>query len=575
MTLSPEDLQALGVDQFDPYAVSGLPQQSLDAMTRIELPQAPAAPVAAPAPDKLRDPTVMDHLRQVMQHAVQSGPEAPKGLVKAGETVRVQDDGLTPEERAAGTAVRGQAAIDTMGVDRDRLAATADAYEQQAAKSRAEADVEDERRKQEEMHTEARMQRIREDQDFLAEQKDEPIDPQRYFKNMSLFGKAMALISAAAYGYVNSRNGEQGQAPIIGVLQQMASEDTRAQMTDVQNGRAKRSDQMALYERKYGDQSLIAKKLEADKLQTLGKRAMADAKQAKSAEAKASMEDMGKKMLINADVLNQTVSEAHSAQPMERTTTYSQAKGKGDPQANDIKRQKEMGELDLLWEKQGYSKEERARRMSAIGYQPPSGTAKTAAEQDQANLDAKAKELTPAEKTDLREKTDALASAMQGFDELDKQLGIVRRPGDGEVLHSRVDTSEVLSPSDVSGGLASGLAGVAEMAPWKAGEGTAAALRRTLPDDHKAVRRAAEKITDGIMRAASGAGTNVAEMEQYRNRLPVNAGTETFMRASREMLSEARQKYKNLVGQFGKKAVDEMLHGKDLDVKRKFGDYAP
>jgi hypothetical protein len=569
MQLHPDDLAALGLmggqQQPDPYAVGGY---NLDALAAAELPgmpppaaPQPSAPVSAEGDKIVGKPDIMAHLETVMRAGAQGTLAAPSGLVKAGETVRTTDDGRTPEQRASSVAVRGQAELDTAAVDQNRLTEDAKTYEAKAAELRAQADVENEKREAEEHKINARMSRIREHQEFLAEQRDEPVNSQRYFQNGSLFGKAMALISAFSYGFLNTKN--QGVAPIMQELTRMADLDTREQIANNADSRARRSDLIALYERRYGDATLVSKKLEADKLQTMGKKALADATEAKSAQAKAAANDLGQKLLIAADVKNKQVEEAYGAQPVERTTTYAPAKGKGDASANI----KKALETDKLLEQQGYSREQRASALKAMGLPPPQGTTAAEAERTDklAAADAKAKELTSDEKKDLRERTDGLANAVHGFEELDKTAGIVRNKN-GDVVHARTDLSDTLSP-----GVSSSLLDMGDAVPFKMGRPISNLVKGSLPSDSQAMRRSVEKITTGMVHAESGAGASDGEMQRAADRFPVNSSKE-FLRASEEYHREQKQKYMNLAAKYGRANVDADLKARGIDPARFGGD---
>jgi hypothetical protein len=525
-------------------------------------------------PDRLTTDAVKDDMATYIKSLAEkagagsTAPATTKGMVRAGETVKTTEGGLTPLQQAQSLAVTGKAALQESGIDAERSRTNASLYEAEAARLRAEASIENEKRMQQEQEQETRAQRYRDQQAFLLEQKDEPPSADRYYEKVGTLSKMAAIASAFAFGYFNPRG---GTAPVVQTMQRMAAEDVRDQMAAAAQNKARRQDLVAFYEQRFGDTQLVAKKLEADKLRTLEKTLRADALQAKSQEAKANYEDLSAKLGVRADVLDQQVTDALVAKPVaERTTTFRPA---GGGAVDPVERAKKTAEAAKALEAAGVGKEAIAALFQSQGLEAP--TAQTAAEREAAEKAAKARELTTDEKKDLREKTDGIASAIQGFEELDKQMRIKRRADDGEVVTSRPDASEILAPSDLAGGAANMASGVAKALPWRAGDSASAALDRTLPDDHKAVKRAAQKITDGVMRAESGAGVNVAEMEDYRSRLPTNGGTETFMRSSAEMRRELTQKYKNLVGQYGKAAADEYLRAKGVDVKAMFGDYNP
>ena len=100
--------------------------------------------------------------------------------------------------------------------------------------------------------------------------------------------------------------------------------------------------------------------------------------------------------------------------------------------------------------------------------------------------------------------------------------------------------------------------------PFGVGPGARNALELGDPEELKALRRAAGKITVGMAHAESGAGVSEGEMAEYKGRLPITGAT-SFKKASAEMWREQRQKYRNLVGQYGQEAVDDMLKSRGLN----------
>jgi hypothetical protein len=100
--------------------------------------------------------------------------------------------------------------------------------------------------------------------------------------------------------------------------------------------------------------------------------------------------------------------------------------------------------------------------------------------------------------------------------------------------------------------------------PFGMGKGLKESLATNDPEDLKALRRAVGKITAGMAHAESGAGVAEDEMVRYEKRMPLD-GAEGFERGSAEMFREQKQKYNNLVGQYGKEAVDEMLRKRGID----------
>ena len=114
-------------------------------------PPAPSVPAQQPGAggDMIAGkPDILAHLQTVMQASASGKLDtgAPKGQAAAETTVKTTDDGMTPEQRASGVAVRGQAAIDQKQIEADRAEQISKDAALHAAKLRAEAQVEDEQR---------------------------------------------------------------------------------------------------------------------------------------------------------------------------------------------------------------------------------------------------------------------------------------------------------------------------------------------------------------------------------------------------------------------------------------------
>lgn len=534
-------------------------EDPIDRMLRQSLPDPTtldADTISATSPDMSQPTDLHPDTLELMRRLDQIGtappqqPSAPKGMTAAQRTVTSEEGGLPPEQRALGVAVRGQAEIGDALVDRDRMNAMADELERRAAYLRQDAAIEHEQRQQAERENAERQARLRSQQLELAGQADEPINPNRYFQNMSAFSKAAAIIHAGIYGYLGGR----GQPPVMDSLMQMAQQDVQAQLSDRQAARATRNSLIEQYERQYGDTTLVAKRLEADKLLTLSKETEARGMDAKTDEARANAQDMTKKLQNRVGVLHREIQEATYGKPVQVSTMYKATGGGGIDPMKALKLREEM-------EKGGYSQEAIAAELKKRGMAPPTGpsayaTESARKERDQAIQEAKLRELNPTEKQKLVERIDGLANATQGFEELDRIAGIARNK-DGEVMKV--------------GELVQGEPGVREFIdtaagslPFGMGEGAQQALQLNDPEELKALRRAAEKITSGMAHAESGAGISDKELQRYANRLPIT-GASSFKNGSAELFREQRQQYRNLVGQYGKAAVDEMLRKRGID----------
>jgi hypothetical protein len=270
------------------------------------------------------------------------------------------------------------------------------------------------------------------------------------------------------------------------------------------------------------------------------------------------MEDMGKKMLINADVLNQTVSEALSAQPMERTTTFTRQAGKGivDP----VERAKKTAEAAKALEAAGVGKDAIAKLFRDQGIGAP--TEQTAAEREATEKDAKAAALTPEQKKDLRDRMDGLAESVAAAQELDDAVGFKRNAqGEVEGAGKALDKSIPGAVQQVAGH-------AANMLPWGASKGASAIVGQMRDEEAKKLERIRDTIVFGQAKADGQGALSEGDREVYRMKIPIDSPL-SLMAASTEQWRARRQKYKNLVGQYGKGVVDAEMRsrgGNPLDM---------
>lgn len=336
---------------------------------------------------------------------------------------------------------------------------------------------------------------------------------------------------------------------------------------------------MAQYEREYGDTTLVAKRLEADKLLTFAKEAKAQGLQAKSAEVKAQADDLVAKLQNRVGVIHNDIQKAMYGKPVETSTTYAANKAV-DPSA---KLDKAFKTVEALQKVGGYTPEQINSYLRAAGLPTPEGKsefqlknekdaadrvrddAKLGLDRDKVDIEReKAKELNPTEKQKLIEKVDGLAMARQGFDELDNSAG-VKRDKNGELMGSLEKLDKAVPGfGQQTHELLTGLI------PGKTGDSLKQQAVESASLDTKALRRAAGKIAMGLAHAESGAGVNEGEMRNYTDRLD-STSVGGFARSTPEVFREQRQKYRNLVGQYGKDAVDEMLRKRGVDPES-YGD---
>lgn len=128
------------------------------------------------------------------------------------------------------------------------------------------ADLENQKRA--EMHREMRktdaMRQVYEER-----VRDAAVDPKRYFRDMGVFTKIMAIVGSALQGYQMGMNGQAGMPPMITMLQELNKQDIEDQKLEYENavaqhGRLDNQYQKAL--EVWGDPELAELQLEKDKL---------------------------------------------------------------------------------------------------------------------------------------------------------------------------------------------------------------------------------------------------------------------------------------------------------------------
>lgn len=521
-------------------------------------PQQPLAATSAdmasgPTDQSLGHPDVLSFVKQLEQQGAFASEKAaaPAGMKPKSASMVTETGGPDAQQRAEGVAARGQLELDNGQVDVNRGQVEAQRLAEQAAKMNAAASLQEEQDRKAEADNAKRQERLRSQQMELATQADEPINPKRYFDNMSVFSKISAIVSAGIYGYL----GGQGQAPVVDSLMQMAKEDTAAQMANNAAAGKRRNAIIDQYERQYGDTTLVAKRLEADKLLTMSKRAKAEAADAKSVEIKASAEDLASKLENRVGMIHREIQEATFGKPVQTTTTFETPKlaGAGDPN----KQLKEALELDALLEKRGYTKEERSSMLSAAKLSAPGG--KTEAELKREDEGAKRAELSPEKQKDLRDRVDGLAVSGEALSQLDTQLGY-KRNDEGDVMTRDADKTS----DSVRGPLSQVAGAAAKMLPLGMDKGATQFVETVQGEDIKALERVRDRIVFGQAKAEGAGALGDSERESYRSRIPTNSVL-SVQKASTEALAQQRQNYKNLVGEYGKAAVDEMLRKRGRD----------
>lgn len=554
----------------------GMQPAGLDPSTMSATSSDMSQPSAGGAQQYAGHPDVLSFIKELGDSGQLTGNDnaakGPKGLVNSSTTIKSEQGGVPSSVEAEGVAQRGQEGLDNGMVDVARQHKAADELEQRAAIMRQDAQVRQLELADQQKQIAAKQERMRSQQMELANQADEPVNPDRYFQNMGAFAKATSIISAGIYGYL----GGKGTPPIADLLMQKAKEDTAAQMANNSAARGRRSALIEQYERQYGDTTLVAKRLEADKLLELSKVAKAEAMNAQSTEVRAAAEDLQSKLENHVGVLHNDIQKATFGKPVEVSSTFTAPKPKGgtEEMMKGLKLREEM-------EKGGYSQEAISAELTKRKLPVPNGSSeyradqvrkgdseerdqqKLAIERDKLELErGKGKEINPAEKQKLIEKVDGLAMADNGFRELDAIGGLHREKVSGEVTRGGTD-DKTLDEAILPKSQAFADAALRSL-PWKAGDKMANFAGASDPQRVQALRRAAEKITTGMAHAESGAGINEGELDAAKSRLPIT-NADSLKKASAELWRERKQKYNNLKGQYGKDVIDEMLRKRGID----------
>lgn len=485
------------------------------------------------------------------------GVQAPHGMRAQQTQVTQEVGGLPADERARGVATRGALDLQEQQAALQRKEEQARLAEEHAAKLRAEIDVENREQARRNEENEAKQTRIRHEEEQLAQQIDEPINPRRYFDNMSFFDKAAAIISAGIFGYLNP--GSRDVAPIVGLVQQQAREDVQAQMANNQQNANRRNAMIAQYERQYGDTTLVQKRLEADRLLTLGKQAKAEGLDAGTQEARMQGEAMQAALNKQAGLLHQQIREAILTQPVRKeTTTFEPIPPKGSG-ANITQATK----IAMQMQEAGYNPDQIAAELQKRGLPVPGGKSEVERkreldERKVAADEAKARALTPEQQKDLRDRTDGLAAMAQSMTELDAKLGF-KRNLEGDVMEAdekKLDAAVRSSAGQVGQAAAHAL-------PFGIDKGASEFMQKIAPEEVKQIDRIRDKIVFGQAKAEGAGALGDAERESYRSRLPTDNPL-SIQRASSEMWRARRQQYENLKAQYGQELVDQMLRERGL-----------
>lgn len=286
--------------------------------------------------------TGVDHgLSGNPSYAAPAAPIAPRGTVLAKEQQTTVEGGPTPEQLATDTQVRGEADLGYKQSQADLLQKQAEKMAQRSGELKAEAAHEEQMRAKQEQDNQARMERLRKAQMDMRKQEDEPVDPNRYYRNMSIFGKVAAVLSAGIHGLL-SRPGE-GPAPVIKQLTDLAHEDTASQIDALNRNEKRRNGMIEQYQMEYGDATMAAQRLDADKLRIARKMLQAEDLDNQSQDVQMRRDDMVNALAAQEKTMRADILKSQWAHPVQVTRSYERPKPVGG--GADLETMKKMLEV--------------------------------------------------------------------------------------------------------------------------------------------------------------------------------------------------------------------------------------
>lgn len=283
-----------------------------------QTPQAPAAPgVGVPGP-----------------------PPPPRGTVLSKSTQTSVQGGPTPDQLATDTQTRGEADLQFKRDQSDLLQKQAERYATKSGELKAEAAHEEEQRARAEGENAAKMTRLRQAQDQMRKQEDEPIDPSRYYHNLSAAGKVAAVLAAGIHGFLNPRG---GPAPVIQQMMEYAHQDTMSQIENRNSNERRRAGIIDQYQAEYGDATMVAQRLDADKLRIARKQLMSEDLDNQSADVQMRRDELVKGLAAQEKTLRADVLKSQWQKPVEVSNTYERPKPTGG--GTDLESMKKMLEI--------------------------------------------------------------------------------------------------------------------------------------------------------------------------------------------------------------------------------------
>jgi hypothetical protein len=167
--------------------------------------------------------------------------------------------------------------------------------------------LQQEEAKQNEINNRTRLMQIERD-NLDKEAREASVDPKRYFRDMSIWTKIVAAVSAGLQGYQGGMTGQGGMPPVIGLLQDLNKQDIEDQKLKMESAVARGKLANDRYEQAlklWGDPDAAEMQMERDKLALvdgwLARQAAAQQADAAASEAFATARQQIQERLVTLD----------------------------------------------------------------------------------------------------------------------------------------------------------------------------------------------------------------------------------------------------------------------------------
>lgn len=368
------------VDPSNPDMVIGpggtvMPRYAIDPADIA--PAAPAVPATAAEVlaklDAVVPPTgqtpavrgVLSKLDAVTGPLVQTGASHSRSVQRGVPAAQLQPvlDANTASTEAMASKVEQQGAAKT---ERATQSAETDLYQAQGQHATAEAAREDAAQR-------AKIASM--NQLAIASQTDPEVDPDRVVREMSTGKQIGMVILAMLQGAFNSTNNQPGQPnQVIGIIQKRIEQDIAAQREAIASGRIRRGNMVSYFREQGMNEEAAAKAAEARSWAMVERMTQAQKALVAAPEAQEQADLVAQQMRAQVEAKNAelTLSLGTDRVSEQSNTTFERAAAPAGP---DVAK---ALQTDKLLEEQGYSREQRAKALAAMGLPAPDG--QTAAE---------------------------------------------------------------------------------------------------------------------------------------------------------------------------------------------------